>query len=349
MAYDPMTDGYQGRNFVLPPLSHGQGRFREDIVIGGDLDEAEEWLKGDHYFEPNIPRIRRTRPPLRVHTDPDGVPEDVDTDRPYRVGQGPVEASSCTDLMAWPRFKYDVNGYYRILGVTPWATKAELREAYRLLMLSDTHQDVMVRATYCFKQLLVPEIRQAYDSMPPGELFIDSWEMKRLRDEAKAEAVRRRMARGQDLLDTEANDEEATRVLDEQGWSLEPDEEESPDPVDRKSIRSQDPGWQYGYYRLRSTSHDRDRLGRWQSVLVSALAARKENLRLVVGFHRDSVHPWKVAQVGQLYVAFLRDTEEPSVEMADKCSELLISMNHPTPSAHSERPAPSERPAHTER
>lgn len=335
MPNDPSIDGYVGRNFVLPPLTHGDGRFREDIFAGKTIEEAQDWLGQEHVMTPNLPRVRRERPPQRVHTAPDGTPDWVDTDRPYRIGQGPAEASSRMTLALWPMFVHDVNFYYATLMVSPWANKAQLREAYRRIIQSSHYsQDFLVRATYVFKQLLDKDIRRAYDSMPEGSTFMDSWEAKKLRDAAKAEATRRRQQRGEDMSDIEAINEEILRVLDEEGYNFRESEEEAETPqemLDKKLKEAQDRGWQYSFYRLRSTSYDREKLADWQSALISALAGQETILKLAVGFHRDSDHPYKVMEVGEVLVAFLRDTENPTEELARACARLLVTVRNTTP------------------
>jgi hypothetical protein len=305
---DPTTE-YKGRSFTLPPMAQGKGRFHQDIVIG-DEHQQEAWLRRDH----SIPIMTRKR----KQAAPGSPDEPYDVSKPWKVGKGPVSASSSVALVRWPMFVYDVNGYYRTLGVSPWATKVEIRQAYQKILEQGEN---LVRATYVFKQLINANIRKQYDSQPEGEIYLDSWEIQRIKDEARAEAIKRRMAQGLDVSDYDSNNAETLKVMDERGWVI-------PTPDDSKEDISEEYNWAYSFYRWRSTSYDINKLSRWQNILISSLAEQGAVLPLVVGFHRESIHPWKVAKVGSHYVAFLRDTEEINPESAAKCAATLISLHN---------------------
>jgi hypothetical protein len=213
--------------------------------------------------------------------------------------------------------------------VSPWAAKAEIRQAYQSVL--DSGQN-LIRATYVFKQLINADIRRAYDAQPAGEIFIDSWEMERILAEAKAEAIRRRMEAGLDTSDIPGNDLAARNIMDENGWDIFTDQAAKPD-LDIQPKRLQNTGWQFASYRWKSTYSDTKKLSEWQGMLISALAQQQARLPLVVGLHRSNELAWRVHPVGELFVAFLRDTATPSMELATKCAAMLVHLHNTTPKA----------------
>ena len=89
---------------------------------------------------------------------------------PRRAGAGPAVFSTATALVPDPQVCFDVNGYYRELGVHWRAGKAELRRAY----LARDGQ-CSERLTYVLAMLLDPAIRRRYDRTPLGALFLDQY------------------------------------------------------------------------------------------------------------------------------------------------------------------------------
>jgi hypothetical protein len=86
---------------------------------------------------------------------------------PYVGQHGQMTCSTNLALEPARRFIWDVNGYYRELGVDPHCSKAELREAYQAQGLDDD------RLTYIAKVLLNDETRIQYDLLPIGQLWLD--------------------------------------------------------------------------------------------------------------------------------------------------------------------------------
>ena len=119
------------------------------------------------------------------------------------VGQhGQMTCSSSLVLDLGRRHIWDVNGYYRELGVEPHAPKAELRRAYQASVQDD-------RLTYIAKVLLNDETRIQYDLLKIGQLWFDPWLSARVREEMLDEVQGRDIAEEgevtvrQDLLERE--------------------------------------------------------------------------------------------------------------------------------------------------
>lgn len=105
------------------------------------------------------------------------------------IGQpGQMTSSSSLTIELSRRFIYDVNGYYRELGVSPHCSKAELRQAYQ-----ESAQDD--RLTYIAKILLDHETRIQYDLLKIGQLWFDPWLSARVREEMLDEV------QGQDIAE----------------------------------------------------------------------------------------------------------------------------------------------------
>ncbi len=98
---------------------------------------------------------------------------------PVVVGSGPVAWSTSVVMERWPTVVYDTNGYYASLGVTPWATRDDLRRAY-----VSKGGELSPRLTYIMSQLLDPEVRRRYDSTPIGSFYYDDYVETQARIEA---------------------------------------------------------------------------------------------------------------------------------------------------------------------
>lgn len=79
------------------------------------------------------------------------------------VGDGQVAFSTTLDLEPTRVIIWDTNGYYRSLGVSPYASRAEIRDAYLRLNGHRSH-----RLTIIVKTLLDRDTRARYDRTPLG-------------------------------------------------------------------------------------------------------------------------------------------------------------------------------------
>lgn len=233
----------------------------------------------------------------------------------YVVGHGPTDASTSLDLAIPLRQVWDANGYYRDLGISPDATRREIREAYQRLNGQESP-----RLTYIVKQLLDPEVRARYDATPLGSVFLD-YEVETMLRLARVQQTAMLRAQGR------AEEAEEIEALDF-GESLDTlirrdkDEPAQPDQT----------VWSWSYY-LKGTQPPlmgRERLRRWQELLVSALGRTGLRLRLAVGFSGGMGPPWEVTWIGSQVVVFLRDDERPTEALARQAASRVVQHRQPT-------------------
>lgn len=227
------------------------------------------------------------------------VPSYADLDRPRLEGDGPVEFSTCVDLAVPPGWVHDVNGYYRELGVSWRASRADLRRAYQRL---EGYRSP--RLTYVLSQLLNEATRRAYDRQPLGQPFPDRYVLRAIVREAQRRQAERATRAGLPVDDPVAA---LAQVLAGMGYDVDPDRVDSaPEASDDVApAREQHPQhFPYAYYLWRADGADHARLARWQLDLVRALSSRGVVARIAVG-HVGEGRPWHVQWVGGRFVAFM--------------------------------------------
>jgi len=251
-----------------------------------------------------------------------------DVDSPLHMGGDPFCSSSKVLATTKPQVCYDVNGYYRELGVYWTASKKELRVAY-----DEADGPNNARLTYIFKQLLNKDVRAAYDATPLGEIFLDDYIADALKEKAIREAARR-TREGTTYISPE-------EVLAQWGFDLKDDASEAliqdgsipDDDQDLEALRRRDDasqvqyigGWPYGYYLWRSTCMDTERLGEWQQLLVDALAEQGSVVRFAVGYCGRQPHPFVIGLVGGVgYVVYLNDRTTADPDVASRAASGLL-------------------------
>lgn len=215
------------------------------------------------------------------------------------IGQhGQMTSSSSLALDLSRRHVWDVNGYYRELGVSPHATKAELRRAYQESSQND-------RLTYIAKTLLDHETRIQYDLLKVGQLWFDPWLSARVREEMLDEV------QGQDIA-------EEGEVTVRQDLLEREDHPINISPVEDPWSPS---GW--GHY----TWHIGPRdwlMSRWR--LMLSLAARELGMTipdLMVGVMRGE-QPWAVYQLSAGRTIFF--LEEHAVASTELARSAIVSL-----------------------
>jgi hypothetical protein len=226
-------------------------------------------------------------------------------DEPLKSGYGPSWCSTETALDIDPRWCWDVNGYYRALGVHWRASRRELMVAYR-----NQAGDKDVWRTYVFKQLLNDDIRREYDRAPLGEPYLDEFVQESLKRKAHAEAYRRTR---------NGNETHRDQVLDE--WGLAAHSEHEVAPVDTDPGDGQDDGrhpglWEYSYYLWRTIHTDVDILRRWQELLVAELSAQGYTVRFAVGLIGKSKTKVVIADGEEDFIFFVSEEHDPTPETA---------------------------------
>lgn len=251
---------------------------------------------------------------------------------PFRVGNGPTVCSTSREMVsARPAFSWDVNGWYRTLGVPfPYvhATSGVLSKAY---VASGGQQSP--RATYYLKRLLNKAVRAEYDAMPLGEgkFLDDEYVQQEMKARAQAEASRR----SRDGSYTKAKD-----VLDEWGYVVDEDDDPGVDKY-RKSRKDRDSPetdaygpieWTYSYWLWKTPQvwGSTTRLETWQTLLVSALSEAGHNVGLTVGLMGKQPQDYAVGLFDGHWIVFLNSEREPTQEMAAKAASALMNdMNNP--------------------
>jgi hypothetical protein len=188
---------------------------------------------------------------------------------------------------------YDVNGYYRRLGVPPTATKLEIREAYQALGGPNDAE-----LTAIFKVLISRERRAAYDAKQPGSTFIDRAVIETILRQAAIQASRQNTEYGtettaRDIVSTLA--EETGNPVLEFLASGSADSFHDDGDGDRHPPSNPPAAWPYSYLLLGSTCDDVARLAEWQEGLTHALADRGCP-GFIIGFHAVSEQPFLVAK-----------------------------------------------------
>lgn len=102
--------------------------------------------------------------------------------RKVELGEKAVYPSCSRALAVLPRNVNDPNKYYEELGVYPWSTDKEIRDAYYKLAKKyhpdagwepDPHR--FKRIAWIYGILSNPKKKRMYDSIPEGEMMIDEW------------------------------------------------------------------------------------------------------------------------------------------------------------------------------
>lgn len=270
---------------------------------------------------PDYPALHDPNAPMRLRPKTPTLGEELDLlrqrdteairDTPVLIDDGPAVCSSCTDLALDPEICWDVNGYYRELGVHWKATRKELRRAY-----AERNGQDSIRLTYVLLQLLDPEVRREYDRTPLGGQFLDEYAQEEIRMRAYEE-VGRRMRAGQEA--------DADSILGEWGYQMVAEEEE---PEDQDIFHSSGPyidgvnritpdtpeddlskSWGFGYYLWRRDHHNlnflRDFLPQWQSDLIREMSYRGITMPFGVGICTDTEREYHIRREGPNVVFYL--------------------------------------------
>lgn len=276
-----------------------------------DLDLKQ--ILRDYEVFGGTPRLQRTSvyaPEFFSVLDEASVPPEP-PDKPFRQGWGPTQCSSETALDIAPRLCWDVNGYYRGLGVHWKASRKELGEAYLA-----KNGESSIWLTYVMGQLLDPRVRWAYDRAPLGEPFLDDdFVQEDLKRRAHEEAWRRTMSGG---VETHRD-----QVLNEWGLNaVATDETDVADQVDSDSGAGQDEPqpsqipWEYAFYLWRTVTGSLEHLRCWQELLLRELSVLGYTVRFSVGMIGKETTPYILHSAGQDFIFFLNEDFLPTPELA---------------------------------
>lgn len=235
---------------------------------------------------------------------------DAAVNDPQIAQWGAMEFTTSTTLAVPIQVVWDVNGYYRALGVPTDATRRDLRAAYQRLRGWESE-----RITYIIKILLNEKTRAEYDAIPPGDLFFDIFIRRAV--EAVIHDASSDMGPGE--VD-ENYEREAQAIRDELDEKM-----NKRQVLDSRAYSDDDlPHWGWGYYRWRSNRRDTASLTEWQAHLVKALSDQGVTTRLSIGFAGAHLPlPWGLLPIGHRLVMFLRDGEQPTPELAADAATLV--------------------------
>lgn len=248
----------------------------------------------------------------------------VESGRPFKVGSGPKSCSTSMALVpvSRPAFAWDVNGWYRYLGIAfPYvnATKGALAKAY--VARGGSSDD---RATYYLNRLLDRAVRAEYDAMPCGEQFLDDAYVQAALKQRAVDEASRRSADGRYT--------QPESVLDEWGYLNLLDDlvDTLGSDVDRGHVEDEDQvfsaaGWTYAYWLWKTRgSGGSAHLALWQSLLVRAMSDHGVTMDLSVGLMNDQPQESVVGKFPDRLVFFLHEDVEPDLDTARQAVEEAL-------------------------
>ena len=230
-------------------------------------------------------------------------------DHIYRATWGQVDMSTQTALeRAWDLI-WDVNGYYRALGIQ-WPYKAgrsDLRAAYQERNGQDSEY-----LTYVIKQLLTPDVRSYYDKLPLGG---------RLRDKYVIEQENRLLS----VTAKEMSEREGiVTTVDELAADIQREHQERAEIEELKPLNN---NWEWGYFLLKTRKTEYDELIRWQEYLTRSFASRGLVKVISIGYIGGTSKPFVIKTWEGKTVIFLNDEVTPTMELA----ETVVSLIAPDP------------------
>lgn len=252
---------------------------------------------------------------------------------PRSIGSGAKVCSTSVALEPWPSIVFDVNGYYRALGVGFRATRRELMDAY---MARGGQSDEYL--TYVLKQLLNPAVRREYDAQPSGCRYMDRYLIDELKRRAILAAVEVRKKGGTAT---------ASSVLSDWGFTVEDAVFDDPEGAAQEVAEvdiPQDMGeddldqpvssrWMYSYYMWRfsameSTGRIVFGMPAWQQAIIAKANERGWRLNFAVGaMGRKEISRVAVLSVDGTTVMLIRSEEigpDGSIENIDELASDVL-------------------------
>lgn len=258
---------------------------------------------------------------------------DIETEAIFQAAVGPTLVSTSTTLVPMKALPiWDVNGYYRAIGVSwPYRpTRKQMMEAYR-----DSDGGNNTYATYAFQRLRDDELRSKYDRRRLGEPMDDLFRWQDVRRMAADFAAQQsaQLGRaitiddilGEDLVSRMKAQVEAERQVSEKQSErknkTEDEPEVKPEVEPEREVSAPPFVWPYAYYLWNSRAFDDERLSRWQEMLVAACIRRGLSLQVAVGYlgrtRADAARVRHRQEGAFVEILFLHEDKEPTPELAD--------------------------------
>lgn len=215
---------------------------------------------------------------------------------PMLIGIGPHVFSTSLALERWPSIIWDVNAYYAELGVSPHATRRQIKQAYQ------ARGSESPRLTFIVKQLLNDKVRRAYDACRFNTVFYDRYVDKAFRDFVREEAYQARETEESQPTSMETDEED----LNYQVGAV--DDGEFGDLLSDPSQK-----WEWGFFLWRTANPNVGLARRWRECVYQALLG--QNVSLSVGL-MGGPEVVKLVMVDGLRVAFINQSATPSVHLA---------------------------------
>lgn len=251
----------------------------------------------------------------------DGIYRAIDADSPIYVSTS-RELAQVSDQPVW-----DVNGYYRALGVAfPFKpTRAEMRQAYL-----DNHRSLDRYATYGMTRLLDREFRAHYDARPIGEPVDDKYRWEEMRRLAAAWAAAETIKRGELVTEEEFIGAIVAKKMTEaaEEEALEESEAVEEPMIDLSQMEAD---WPFGFWLWGSRKRDERVLSEWQCMLSEELWAKRLRVRLGVGYVGHLAEPSVRVRHDQLDIVLLHEGQEPTQELAALVAQGFVDTPPDTP------------------
>jgi hypothetical protein len=235
--------------------------------------------------------------------------------------QDMADVSTCTDLVATPEVIWDVNGYYKAIGV-PFPHRPVARASLLRAHLAAGGLDRRW-PTYALKQLLDPQKRAEYDRMPLGQPYIDDYWNEWLHNKATREAYRR-VAAGELQVDEVDSGRAAENIMREE-WGIKMEDDTAASPP-RPFVPSPPTKLTWSYYLWRcsfaATRECLPKLDEWRTLLVEAFRDRAMRLTFRVGIMGKQPHPWVRQSCDGNLVFFLNKDQDPTKEYAAQAAQF---------------------------
>lgn len=241
-------------------------------------------------------------------------PNPFDAEAPFLIARtGSAGFSLSTQLEPLQQWCWDVNGWYRTLGV-PWPyANVSVGQLSRYYLACGGQNDA--RKTYVFKKLLNKQTRQDYHTVPLGSLYLDDeLAQEFIRKQAKKEAQARKEEGELGITPEDILDEWNMRVdFDEFVPPMEEHEKEELVDIGHHLVNDV---WAWSYWvwdAHRDTQDNHEALLRqWQSDLITVARELGYEGNIQIGVHNKTDEEYIIVDSETPPIAYINeDVKDP--------------------------------------